>query len=305
MILANPATKALFTAYITGRRSAMKAKIISAFLILALASLACGINVDLPQMKTPGPDITEEISIPTPESDEARLKLSFGAGELTLAAGAGKNLVEGTATYNFDQFKPVIKTDGSEVTLQMGDVDFNDFLAFDQLKNEWDLKLGDQPMELDIDAGAYDATYELGGLSLTGLSISDGAADVKLSFSEPNASEMAVFSYETGASNVKLVGLANANFSAMSFSGGAGDYTLDFSGELQRDAAVNVDTGLSNIILVIPEGVNAVVTVDSGMSNINSGPGWSQSGDRYSIEGEGPTLTIIVNMGAGNLTITN
>ena len=282
----------------------MKAKFISALLILALASLACGINVDLPQMKTPGPDITDEISIPAPESDEIRLKLSFGAGELTLAPGAQKNLVEGTATYNFDQFKPEIKTDGNEVTIQMGDVDLNGFLAFNQLKNEWDLKLGDQPMELNIDAGAYDASYELGGLSLTGLSISDGAANVGLSFSEPNASEMAVFSYETGASNVKLEGLGNANFSAMSFSGGAGDYTLDFSGELQRDAAVNVDTGLSNVILVIPEGVDAVVTVDSGMSNISTGPGWSQSGDRYSIEGEGPTLTIIVNMGAGNLTIT-
>jgi hypothetical protein len=282
----------------------MKAKIISAFLMLAVASLACGINVGLPKAKTPGPDITDEISIPAPDSDETRLKLAFGAGELTLAPGAQKDLVEGTATYNFDQFKPQIKTDGSEVTIQMGDVEFDDFLAFDQLKNEWDLKLGDQPMELDIDAGAYDASYELGGLSLTGLSISDGAADVELSFSEPNASEMSVFSYETGASNVKLEGLGNANFSAMSFSGGAGDYTLDFSGELQRDAVVDVDTGLSNIILVIPEGVNAVVTVDSGMSNISTGPGWNQSGDRYSIEGEGPTLTIIVNMGAGNLTIT-
>jgi hypothetical protein len=290
--------------YITGRRSTMKAKIISAFLMLTLVSLACGINVDLPQVKTPGPAITDEISIPAPDSDEARLKLSFGAGELTLAPGAQKNLVEGTATYNFDQFKPVIKTKGNDVAIQMGDLEFDGFLALDQLKNIWDLKLGEQPMQLDIDAGAYDATYELGGLSLTGLSISDGAADVELSFSEPNASKMAVFSYETGASNVKLEGLGNANFNAMSFSGGAGDYTLDFSGELQRDAAVNVDTGLSNIILVIPDGVNAVVTVDSGMSNISTGPGWSQSGDRYSIEGEGPTLTIIVNMGAGNLTIT-
>src|SRR5687768_5362208 len=167
MILANPATKPLFTAYITGRRSTMKAKFISAFLMLALASLACGINVDLPKMKTPGPLITDEISVPAPDSDETRLKLSFGAGELTLAPGAQKNLVEGTATYNFDQFKPVVKTVGSEVTIQMGDADFSDFLAFDQLKNKWDFKLSDQPMELDIDAGAYDATYEFGGLSLT------------------------------------------------------------------------------------------------------------------------------------------
>lgn len=282
----------------------MKVKLISAIFILALASLACGINLDLPRMQTPGPEVVEEISVPIPDTEETRLNLSFGAGELILSPGAEKSLVEGTATYNFDQFKPVIKTDENEVTVQMGNVDFDGFLAFDQLKNEWDFKLNDTPMHLDIDAGAYDATYEFGGLSLTGLSISDGAANVKLSFSELNQSEMTALNYDTGASNVKMEGLANANFSSMSFSGGAGDYTLDFSGEWQRNATVDIDTGLSNIILVIPEGVNAVVSVDSGLSNISAGPGWSQSGDRYSIEGEGPTLTIVVNMGAGNLTLT-
>ena len=58
------------------------------------------------------------------------------------------------------------------------------------------------------------------------------------------------------------------------------------------------------MILVIPEGVHAVVTVESGAANVNSGSGWSQSGNVYTQEGEGPTLTIIVKIGAGNLTLT-
>ena len=45
---------------------------------------------------------------------------------------------------------------------------------------------------------------------------------------------MSILRYETGASTVKLNGLANANFGTLIFSGGAGDYTLDFSGDLQR-----------------------------------------------------------------------
>jgi hypothetical protein len=282
----------------------MKLKFISIFTVLALASLACGINVDLPRAKTPGPEVVEEISVPFPDSDETHLKLVFGAGELTLSPGAEDALVDGTATYNFEELKPQVKTDEGQVAIQMGNGSFDDFLAFDELKNEWDFKLGDQPMDLEIDAGAYDAAYEFGGLSLTSLVIADGAADVELSFSEPNESEMAVFRYDTGASNVKMEGLGNANFTSMSFSGGAGDYTLDFSGDLQQDATIDIDTGLSNLILVIPEGINAVVSVDAGLSNISAGPGWSQSGDRYSIQGEGPTLTIVVDMGAGNLTLT-
>jgi hypothetical protein len=134
-------------------------------------------------------------------------------------------------------------------------------------------------MNLSIDSGAYDGTLELGGLSLTRLEIKDGAANVEVSFSEPNPVEMSTFTYNTGASDVKITGLANANFSLLDFSAGAGDYTLDFSGELQRDASIKIESGLSNLIIIVPEGVNAVVTVESGLSNVNAGSGWERSGE--------------------------
>ena len=52
------------------------------------------------------------------------------------------------------------------------------------------------------------------------------------------------------------------------------------------------------------EGVNAVVTVDSGVSNINAGSGWAQNNKVYTQKGEGPTLTFVINIGAGNVTLT-
>jgi hypothetical protein len=102
---------------------------------------------------------------------------------------------------------------------------------------------------------------------------------------------------------VSLTGLANANFSTLTFSGGAGNYTLDFSGELQQDAVATIDAGLGNLSLLIPEGVNAKVTVQGEATNINHGSGWSQRGQTYAQDGEGHTLTIIVKMAAGNLLI--
>jgi hypothetical protein len=158
-------------------------------------------------------------------------------------------------------------------------------------------------MNLSIDSGAYDGKFELGGLSLTRLEIKDGASNVEVSFSEPNPVEMSTFTYNTGASDVKLTGLANANFSLLDFSAGAGDYTLDFSGELQRDASIKIESGLSNLIIIVPEGVSAVVTVESGLSNVNAGSGWERSGEDYIQKGEGPTLTFVIEMGAGNLTL--
>ena len=282
----------------------MLRKLILLIAILALASMACGFNIDIPEVPKPGPEVVDDINVKTPKADDVNLKLSFGAGEIKLSPGASQ-LVQGTATYNYSAFKPDVNTDGGDIAIQMSDVDFKTFPNFNDLKNEWDFKLGDTPMDLSIESGAYDGTFEFGGLALENLTVQDGAANVTLSFSEPNLSEMSTFRYETGASNVKMTGLANANFSLMDFSSGAGDYTLDFSGELQRDASIKISSGLSNIIVIVPEGVNAVVTVDSGASNVSAGSNWSMKGNIYMQEGEGPTLTFVIEIGAGNVTLTH
>lgn len=278
----------------------MYRKLIPFLSILALTALACGISV--PKPPTPQPEVTEDIKADYPDADEVNLALRFGAGEMTLNPGADV-LVDGTATYNYDELKPEVNTDGGDVEVRVGDGNLNIFPNLNNLKNVWDLKLGDQPMNLSIESGAYDGTFELGGLSLKRLDIKDGAANVELAFSEPNPVEMSTFTYSTGASDVKITGLANANFSFFDFSSGAGDYTLDFSGDLQRDASVKIETGLSNFIIIVPEGVDAVVTVQGGLSNVNAGPGWERSGSDYVQKGEGPTITFVIEMGAGNLTL--
>ena len=271
--------------------------------ILALATMACGFNIDLPQKAQPGPEVTDDIKVDYSDAEDHSLKLSFGAGDLLLSPGANQ-LLNGTATYNYEELKPEIINDGGDVEVKMGNVGINVIPSLEDIKNEWDFKLGNQPMSLTVESGAYDGTFEFGGLSLNNLTIKDGAANVELAFSEPNLTEMSVFSYTTGASDIKMKGLANANFSIFDFSAGAGDYTLDFSGDLQRDASIKIESGFSNLMVIVPEGVNAVVTVESGVSNISAGSSWNQSGNIYKQEGEGPTLTFVIELGAGNLTLT-
>lgn len=276
--------------------------LLSFLAILTLATLACGFSVDIPSVPTAGPAVTDEISVAVPDADETRLKIAFGAGELNLSPGAEGVLVEGTATYTIQGLKPEIKIQGSTVEIDQGEFKSLNVTDF---KNEWDLKLGETPMELEISAGAYQGRYEFGGLALSNLTIKDGASDVRVSFSAPNRAEMAVFRYETGASNVDLTGLANANFATLIFNGGAGDYSLDFSGDLQQDANARVETGFGDLNLVIPEGVDARVTVEGAAVNVNHSSGWAQSDRTYTQEGSGPTLTVLVKMGAGNVTITD
>ena len=276
--------------------------LLSFLAILTLASMACGFSINIPSAPTPGPEVTDQITVAVPDSEETRLKISFGAGELRLSPGAEDALVDGSATYNLPNFKPeVVENDGS-IEIKQGDFKS---LNVGDFRNEWDLMLGEAPMELEINAGAYEGTYEFGGLALTSLTIKDGASNVNVSFSESNRTEMSVFRYETGASNVSLTGLANANFSTLIFNGGAGNYTLDFSGELGQDATARIETGFGDLMLVIPESVDARVTVEGGAINVNHSSGWGQSNRTYSQDGSGPALTIVVKMGAGNVTITD
>jgi hypothetical protein len=274
--------------------------------VLALVSLACGVSINLPtrEVKT-GPTVTETVNIPIPEGGgTAQLTLNFGAGELTLAPGAQGALLSGEAEYNVQDLKPEIRINGSSATIQTGDLEFSGIPRFDdEFINRWDFQLSDAPMELEIQAGAYQGNFELGGLSLESLTVKDGAASVDLSFSEPNLVEMGTLRYETGASNVKLSGLANANFEDMVFTSGAGDYTLDFSGELVRDATVDIDSGLSSLRIIVPEGVSARVLVDDSLANVDISAGWEGSGSTYTLQGSGPRLTINVNIGAGSLEL--
>lgn len=280
--------------------------IIPIILVLALTTLACGVQVSLPvKTVTPGPELTDEINIPVPTgSGSVNLKIAFGAGSLSLSPGSGNDLVAGTAIYNVPDLKPEITTQGTTVTIEQGTYKITGIPNLEGMKNEWDLELGSVPMALTIQAGAYDAEYELGGLSLTSLTVQDGASDVEISFSSPNKTNMSILRYETGASSVKMWDLGNANFSTLIFKGGVGNYTLDFSGNLQRDGAVTIESGISNLTLIVPEGIPAQVTVEGGLSNVNVGSDWAMVGNVYSRQGSGPTLTFVVKIGAGNLTIS-
>lgn len=272
-----------------------------------MVTMACGININLPvtQVKTgPTETVDIQIAVPVESTSAVDFTLEFGAGEMKLAPGAEGSLATGTATYNVPDFKPEVKTGENSVTLSQGELNINGLPNFkDDVKNEWDLQLGSTPMNLAIKAGAYSGTFEFGGLSLESLEISDGASDVTADFSEPNKSEMLSLSYSTGASSVDLKGLANANFEQMTFTSGAGDYTLSFDGDLKRDANVTIESGVSTVTIIIPEGVNAKVTFDGSLSSVDTSGSWDQNGDVYTLSGSGPTITITVKMGAGTLKL--
>ena len=280
--------------------------ILIAVLVLALVSMACGINIDLPEEVKTGPKQVEPVSIPLPADPQlvTDLTLSFAGGKLHVGAGAEAALVDGTVTYNVPDFKPEISISGNNVRMTQGDLTLRGIPNFeDTAINIWDLNLAAVPMDLHIKCGAYSGTFELGGLKLQRLTIADGASDVNLSFSSLNQTELDLFEYTTGASSVSMHQLANANIDSMTFRAGAGSYTLDFSGTLQRDMTVTIEAGISSITVVIPDGVRAEVDFEGGLSSVTTRGNWTKDENSYSLAGSGPVIRIIVKMAAGSLDL--
>jgi hypothetical protein len=280
----------------------------AAVALLAVASIACSITINLPtENVNVGSTQTEEILVPQIDTTESvDVSISFGAGELSIEPGAEDALIMGTAVYNVEDFKPNVSVSGNDVRLETGELEIKGIPNFSRnYKNEWDLKLGDQAMDLTVNAGAYQGRYDFGGLALNSLRISDGAAQVEVDFSAPNPEDMDSFRYDTGFSTVELRDLANSNAEQVIFKSGAGEYTLDFSGELQRDMDVTVDTGFSSVKIIVPTGVPARVTFEGGFSNVDLRGDWEKSGSEYTNPGDGPQITINIQAGAGNLELSN
>jgi hypothetical protein len=114
---------------------------------------------------------------------------------------------------------------------------------------------------------------------------------------------MSSFQYTTGASEVTLTGLANANCDSMTFRSGVGSYTLDFSGELARDMTVSIESGVSSVTVIIPQGVAAEVVTDNALMTVTTSGSWEQNGSTYRLTSSGHTITINVKMGAGSLRL--
>lgn len=80
---------------------------------------------------------------------------------------------------------------------------------------------------------------------------------------------------------------------------------FDFSGDLQRDATVNIKVGLSDVRIVVPSGVSAQIRTEDAVGTVQVEDAWKKESEGYFNEGNGYRLTILVELGAGRLYLSN
>ena len=231
------------------------------FILIALLVTACSSFRNAGHIAT--------INVPMPAGEAAQLTLHFGAAEqFQLAAGAS-SLIEGTVQYNDDQLQPQVMTSGSSVTIAQAVR--SSMFPSTGLGNMWNLKLsGAIPLQLTVEAGAYTGSYDLGGLRLRAITVTQGAAQTAYDFSTPNTEPMEQLSVASGASELRMAHLANANAATMHFALAAGSNTLDFGGRLLRNAHVEISSGAGDLILRVPNTTPMRVTVTGGLSDVQA-----------------------------------
>jgi len=269
--------------------------------LLIVITLACTATIPVARMQA-GETQTLIFNEPAPQGNApAQVSITMGAGTLQIDSGA-TGLVEGMIRYNVADWKPVVSHQGSAVSITQG-TNYSNQLPPQNVVNDWQLKLGQTPLDLTINAGAYDSTLALGGIPLTDLTINDGASNTSISFAVSNPARMQQLVYKTGASTVSITGLGYANVAAMSFEGGAGSYTLDFSGKLQQESNVHISSGVSNFKVIVPSTTACKVILTGAMNSVNEQGAWTVNDKTYSLPGQGPLLTITVELGVGSLEL--
>jgi hypothetical protein len=271
------------------------------FVLIAVVLLGCSFTVNVPSIDTSATQ-TFAVSQSKPiDYDHGDIQLEMGGGRLNITGGSDQWL-SGTVKYNVSSWEPTLSLLNNQMILTQ-EHSQNLGLPDGNIVNDWTLQMGDTPTSLEISAGAYTGTLDFSGVPLTNLEINDGASKATVRFDSLNPAIMQRFVYKTGASSVELLGLANANTDLLTFSSGAGDYTLDFSGQLTQDMNVKISSGLSQVKIVIPQGTSATININGGLSNVETHGTWTVNGTQYQTSGPGPTLTIDVEMAVGNLVL--
>lgn len=260
-----------------------------------------------------GETVTEAINLPRPTTEEViNLVIDFDSGELFISPAEETDLstaplIAGQAIYNAQQLKPDIISDTEIIRLQteigLGLAGFTK----PDLRNIWELKIGSSLLNLTIDIEAVQRTnIELGGLAITNLTINEKTSDGDISFSQPNQVPMTELQVNGITSDIDLIGLANSRAEKIIINGGLGNHKLDFSGELQEDMTVIVMNDVNQLTIVVPENIKAQLVVDEEDVEVNTKGAWQKEGnDHYRIPGEGPQITINVEMEDGNLRLRN
>ena len=272
-------------------------------LMTVLALTGCNISIN---PVSTGALRTDRIDVARPADVSRGYEVELDPGAASVIVDAGSDgLVSGAVEYNVDEWKPIVSTSADRVVISQ-----KTFTGIPptNARNDWTVKLGQGvPMTLTVNAGAIHGRWDLGGLSLRAIHWKQGAANTTIHFSKPNPEMMEEFSFDSGASDLSLIGLGNLNAAEGRINIGAGTLLLRFDGALTRDLQISLGGGA--VAVTIDPGDNPVQVIKgNSFATVSSGE-WTQFEDTYNSpnwdSATGHKVTITSQLGAASMNLVS
>ncbi len=239
------------------------------------------------------------------DEHEMTINVQYGVGRFHLAPGVGAELYRMQMRYDEDRFTPVRQYDPAAQTLRLGVKSRSGarVSSRDHNRNDpppsFDLALSpDLPLTLNMEVGAVEADADLGGLNLRHVTFRTGASESHLRYSRPNAAPCEELTIEAGAAELHAEQLANSNCARVSFRGGVGEVTLDYSGTWRRSMTTDINVGVGSVKLRLPRGVGVSVHLNRFLASFDAA-GFEKHGDTYVTSNyEGARYRLVMNVNA-------
>lgn len=189
------------------------------------------------------------------------VKIDLGGGTIVLGKNDVGNVLNARIEYDPDELETDMDYhkigDEGELYLYSKSKDGH---HLDTDDNYWELRLPETvPIDFEIEIGDCEAEFDLTGLRVNSLDLDLGASSTEITFREPNLERTSKINIDVGVSELRIVGLGNANFDRLSFDGGLGDFTLDFRGEWKHKAYADIDVGLGSLTILLPENIGVKI----------------------------------------------
>ncbi len=202
------------------------------------------------------------------DEKELKVRIEYGVGKVYLSKGKPDQIcrVESRPLEDKDYTEPNVdfESEGNTAYLNVSSDRDNDVNFFNESNQEMILNFTDKiPISYKMDFGACEGKLDFTNVRVKDLTLEMGASSMSVQFNAQNKESINKLKVEAGVSKLSMIGLSNANFERFDFEGGVGQYTLDFSGNLNQNAKAKISVGLGKMTIRIPKNLAICIRCES------------------------------------------
>jgi predicted membrane protein len=183
-----------------------------------------------------------------------QLRVEVDAAELRVAKGKSRDEILVNLAYTQHQFSHSFRFNETRNALEV-QFDKEGWFKHERERTHAEIDIELPPegeLQLDFKIKAGEINMELGGLRIIDFALETLAGEVNVDFAEPNLTEMASLTLNTKIGESKFRRMGNARFRDADINGGIGELTIDFTGEMAKDAVARVDLDIGETVIVLP-----------------------------------------------------